>query len=59
MFATWLDCSRTPRDTDDKSDTRRVLVATLLTVPVLVERAYAHHGAGLYEMRKKVDSRES
>src|SRR4029450_11851958 len=30
-------------------------VATLLTVPGLVERAYAHHGAGLYEMRKNVE----
>ena len=35
--------------------THAVLVATLLTVPVLVERAYAHHGAGLYEMRKNVE----
>jgi hypothetical protein len=35
--------------------THAVLVATLLTVPVLVERAFAHHGAGLYEMRKKVE----
>src|SRR2546422_82756 len=34
--------------------TRAVLVATLLTVPVLVERAYAHHGAGLYDVRKNV-----
>jgi Family of unknown function (DUF6152) len=32
-----------------------VLVATLLTVPVLVERAYAHHGAGLYDPRKNVE----
>jgi hypothetical protein len=32
-----------------------VLVATLLTVPVLVERAYAHHGAGLHDMRKNVE----
>ncbi len=30
-------------------------VATLLTVPMLVERAYAHHGAGLYDMRKNVE----
>jgi hypothetical protein len=35
--------------------TRAVLVATLLTVPGLVERAYAHHGAGLYDMRKNVE----
>ena len=32
-----------------------VLVAALLTVPVFVERAYAHHGAGLYDMRKNVE----
>ncbi len=35
--------------------TRAVLVATLLVVPVLPEHADAHHGAGLYEMRKKVE----
>jgi hypothetical protein len=35
--------------------TRAGLVATLLTVPVLVEHAYAHHGAGLYDMRKNVE----
>jgi hypothetical protein len=35
--------------------THAVLVATLLTVPVLVERAYAHHGAGRYDTRKKVE----
>jgi hypothetical protein len=35
--------------------THAVLVATLLTVPVLVERAYAHHGAGLYDVRKNVE----
>jgi hypothetical protein len=35
--------------------THGVLVATLLTVPALVERAYAHHGAGLYDMRKNVE----
>ena len=29
--------------------THAVLVASLLTVPLLVERAYAHHGAGLGE----------
>jgi uncharacterized protein DUF6152 len=37
------------------SVTRSVLVAALLTVPVLVEPAYAHHGAGLYDMRKNVE----
>ena len=35
--------------------TLAVLAATLLTVPVFVERAYAHHGAGLYDMRKNVE----
>ena len=35
--------------------THALLVATLLTVPALVERAYAHHGAGLYDMSKKVE----
>jgi len=35
--------------------THAVLVATLLTVPGLVDRAYAHHGAGLYDMRKNVE----
>ena len=36
--------------------THAAIVATvLLTVPVLVERAYAHHGAGLYDPRKNVD----
>ena len=34
--------------------THAVLVASLLTLPVLVERADAHHGAGLYDMSKKV-----
>ena len=34
--------------------THAVLVAALLTVAVFVERAYAHHGAGLYDMRKNV-----
>lgn len=34
--------------------THAVLVATLLTVPVLVERAFAHHGAGRYDPRKSV-----
>jgi hypothetical protein len=32
-----------------------VLVTTLLTVAVLVERAYAHHGAGLYDTSKNVE----
>jgi hypothetical protein len=36
--------------------TRHVLVAaTLLTVPGLVERASAHHGAGRYDPRQKVE----
>ena len=35
--------------------THAVLVATLLTVPALVERGYAHHGAGLYDMMKNVE----
>src|SRR5262252_1933872 len=35
--------------------TPAVLVATMLAVPMLVERAEAHHGAGLYDMRKNVD----
>jgi hypothetical protein len=35
--------------------TRAVLVAILLTAPGLVERVYAHHGAGLYDMRKNVE----
>ena len=35
--------------------TYAVLVVTLLTVPVLVERAEAHHGAGLYDVRKNVE----
>jgi hypothetical protein len=32
-----------------------VLVASLLTVSVLVERTSAHHGAGLYDVRKTVE----
>jgi hypothetical protein len=32
-----------------------MLVATLLTVPALVERADAHHGAGRYDPRQKVE----
>ena len=35
--------------------TLAVLVATVLTVPVLVERADAHHGAGRYDPRQKVE----
>src|SRR5215470_13969425 len=35
--------------------TRAVLVATILAAPMLVERAYAHHGAGLYDVRKNMD----
>ena len=35
--------------------THAVLIATLLTVPVLVERASAHHGAGRFDTRKKVE----
>src|SRR5262245_26402082 len=31
------------------------LIAVLLTAPLLVERAFAHHGAGLYDMRKNVE----
>ena len=31
------------------------LVATLLAVPPLVERADAHHGAGLFDMRRNVE----
>ena len=55
MFAAWSDRSGTPRGTNMTRVTHAVLVATLLTVPVLVERAYAHHGAGLYDMSKKVE----
>jgi Family of unknown function (DUF6152) len=35
--------------------THASIVATLLTVPVLVERVDAHHGAGLYDPRKNVE----
>jgi len=35
--------------------TLAILVATLLTVPVFVERAHAHHGAGRYDPRQKVE----
>src|SRR5690349_9651485 len=35
--------------------THAVLVATLLTLPVLVERVSAHHGAGRYDMRTNVE----
>ena len=55
MFAAWSDRSGTPRGTKMTRVTHAVLVATLLTVPVLVERAYAHHGAGRYDTRKNVE----
>jgi hypothetical protein len=32
-----------------------VVAAILLTAPAVVERAEAHHGAGLYDMRKNVE----
>jgi len=35
--------------------THAVLVATMLAAPMLVERVYAHHGAGLYDVRKNVE----
>ena len=35
--------------------THAVLAATLLAVPLLVERAYAHHGAGRYDPRQKME----
>src|SRR5688572_11881197 len=35
--------------------THAVLVASLLALPLLVERAHAHHGAGQYDMRTKVE----
>jgi hypothetical protein len=35
--------------------THAVLAATLLTVPVLVERADAHHGIGRYDPRRHVE----
>jgi hypothetical protein len=35
--------------------THGLLAASLLTAPVFVERAFAHHGAGLYDMRKNVE----
>jgi hypothetical protein len=44
-------------DTEGETMTRvthAVLVATLLAVPGLAERGYAHHGAGLYDPRKNV-----
>src|SRR5688572_260349 len=50
----WSDRSGTPRGTTMTRVTHAVLVATLLAVPVLVERTDAHHGAGLYEPRKNV-----
>jgi hypothetical protein len=35
--------------------THAVIAAVLLTVPALVERAHAHHGAGRYDTSKKVE----
>src|SRR5689334_8569135 len=35
--------------------TRSILVATVFAMPALVERAHAHHGAGLYDVRKNVE----
>jgi len=35
--------------------THAVLVATLLTLSVIVDRAYAHHGAGRYDPRKNME----
>ena len=35
--------------------THAVFVATLLTVPVLIERAFAHHGAGRYDPRQNME----
>src|SRR5688572_5619242 len=55
MFAAWSDRSGTPRGTKMTRVTLAVLVATVLTVPVLVERADAHHGAGRYDPRQKVE----
>src|SRR5262245_29932027 len=43
------------RETEMTRVTHAVLVATLLAVPVLVERADAHHGAGRYDPRQKVE----
>jgi Family of unknown function (DUF6152) len=55
IFAAWSDCSGTPRGTKMTKVTHTVLVATLLAVPVLVERAYAHHGAGRYDPRQNME----
>src|SRR4030095_4999056 len=55
MVAAWSDRSRTPRGTKMTRMTHAAIVATLLTVPVLVERADAHHGAGQYDPRKNVE----
>ena len=57
IFAAWSDRSGTPRGTKMTRVTYAVFVATLLTVPVLVERAYAHHGAGRYNPRQNVTVR--
>ncbi len=35
--------------------THAVLVATLLTVPVVVQRASTHHGIGRYDPRRNVE----
>ena len=35
--------------------THALLVASLMVVPAFVERAYAHHGAGLYDTRKNIE----
>jgi len=59
IFAARSERSGTPRGTKMARVTHAVLVVTLLTLPVLVERAYAHHGAGLYDMRKNVSSTAS
>jgi len=55
IFAAWPDGSGTPRGTKMTRVTHAVLVATMLAAPVLVERAYAHHGAGRFDTRKKVE----
>src|SRR5688500_9315033 len=46
---------REHRGTQMTRVTLAILVATLLTVPVFVERAHAHHGAGRYDPRQKVE----
>src|SRR6476619_6813130 len=44
-----------PREAKMTRVTHAVLAATLLTLPVFVERADAHHGAGRYDMRQNVE----